>query len=114
MDLLREMAFKQHIKDSRSIIWKCGHNSGTGIFFNHVSDDMDEILGNLSQEVHSIILVPLLQESELLGVLVLQNKVGSDYLTDTDFNMAKSFSNFAASNSSFRLIASRHFAAASS
>jgi len=96
MDLLREMAFKQHIKDSRSIIWKCGHNSGTGIFFNHVSDDMDEILGNLSQEVHSIILVPLLQESELLGVLVLQNKVGSDYLTDTDFNMAKSFSNFAA------------------
>ncbi|MCL2260050.1 MAG: SpoIIE family protein phosphatase [Fibromonadales bacterium] len=96
MDLLREMAFKQHIKDSRSMIWKCGHNSGAGAFFNHVSDDMDELFGNLSQEIHSIILIPLLQESELLGVLVLQNKIGSDYLSEADFNMAKSFSNFAA------------------
>jgi len=96
VDLLREMAFKQHIKDERSVIWKCGHNNGNGVFFNHVSDDMDEILGNLSQEVHSIILIPLLQESDLLGVLVLQNKVGSDYLTEADFNMARSFSSFAA------------------
>jgi len=96
IDLLKEMAFKQHIKDSRSMIWKCGHNSGAGAFFNHVSDDMDELFGNLSQEVHSIILLPLLQESELLGVLVLQNKVGSDYLTESDFNTARSFSNFAA------------------
>jgi serine phosphatase RsbU (regulator of sigma subunit) len=37
-----------------------------------------------------------LQESELLGVLVLENKIGSDYLTEMDFSMARSFSNFAA------------------
>ncbi len=96
VDLLREMAFKQHIKDDKSIIWKCGHGDGSGIFLSHSSDDMEAIFGNLSQEMHSIILIPLLQESELLGVLVLENKVGSDYLTETDFNMAKNFANFAA------------------
>jgi len=57
---------------------------------------MDVIFGNLSQEVRSIILIPLLQEFELLGVLVLENKIGSDYLTEADFNMARSFANFAA------------------
>jgi len=96
VDLLREMAFKQHIKDDKSIIWKCGYGDGSGLFYSHSSDDMEAIFGNLSQEVHSIILIPLLQESELLGVLVLENKVGSDYLTETDFNMAKNFANFAA------------------
>jgi len=96
MDLLREMASKQHIKDDKSIIWKCGHGDGSGLFFSHSSDDMEAIFGNLSQEVHSIILIPLLQESELLGVLVLENKVGSDYLTEADFNIARNFSNFAA------------------
>ncbi|MCL2283312.1 MAG: SpoIIE family protein phosphatase [Fibromonadales bacterium] len=95
-DLLREMSFKQHIKDSNSIIWKCGHGSRTGVFFNHVTDNLEEIIGKLFQEVHSIILIPLLQESELLGVLVLQNKIGSDHLTETDFNIAKSFANYAA------------------
>jgi serine phosphatase RsbU (regulator of sigma subunit) len=95
-DLLREMAFKQHIRDYRSIIWKCGHGSGTGVLLNHATDDMDVVLGNLSQEVHSLILIPLLQDSDLLGVLILENKVGSDYLTETDFNMAKNFANFAA------------------
>ncbi|MCL2102130.1 MAG: SpoIIE family protein phosphatase [Fibromonadales bacterium] len=95
-DLLREMAFKQQIKDQKSMIWKCGHG-GTGIHLSHSSDNMEEIFGNLSQEMHSIILIPLLQESELLGVLVLQNKKGgSDYLTEADFNVAKAFSNFAA------------------
>jgi serine phosphatase RsbU (regulator of sigma subunit) len=95
VDLLREMAFRQHIRDNRSIIWKCGHD-GKSIFLSHSSDNMEAIFGNLSQEVHSIIFIPLLQESELLGVLALENKVGSDYLTETDFNMAKSFANFAA------------------
>jgi len=96
-DLLLEMAYKQHIRDDKSIIWRCGHSSSkTGVLLDHSSDDMDVIFGNLSQEIHSIILIPLLQESELLGVLVLENKSGSDYLTETDFNMAKSFSNFAA------------------
>ena len=94
-DLLREVAFKQHIRDNRSVIWKCGHNNGNGILLSHFSDDMDAIFGNLSQEVHSIILIPLLQETDLLGVLVLENKIGSDYLTETDFNIAKSFANFA-------------------
>ena len=96
LDLLYEITFKQHIKDDRSIIWKCGHDSKNGIFLNHSSDDMKVIFGNLSQEVRSIILIPLFQESVLLGVLVLQNKLGSDYLTETDFNMARSFANFAA------------------
>ncbi len=95
-DLLLEMAYKQHIKDDKSIIWRCGHGSKTGLLLNHSSDDMDVIFGNLSQEIHSIILIPLLQESELLGVLVLENKSGSDYLTETDFNIARSFANFAA------------------
>jgi len=98
VDLLREITFKQHIRDERSIIWKCGHDSDNknGIFLNHSSDEMNTILGNLSQEVRSIMLIPLFQESVLLGVLVLQNKLGNDYLTETDFNIAKSFSNFAA------------------
>jgi serine phosphatase RsbU (regulator of sigma subunit) len=95
-DLLLEMAFKQHIKDDKSMIWKCGHGSKTGMFLNHISDDMDLIFGNLSQEIHSIILIPLLQESELLGVLVLENKSGSDYLAEADFNIARNFANFAA------------------
>jgi len=95
-DLLLEMAFKQHIRDDKSMIWRCGHSGKTGVLLNHSSDDMDVIFGNLSQEIHSIILIPLLQEFELLGVLVLQNKFGSDYLTETDFNMARSFANFAA------------------
>jgi serine phosphatase RsbU (regulator of sigma subunit) len=95
-DLLLEMAFRQHIKDYRSIIWKCGHDNKAGILLNHFSDDMDVIFGNLSQEIHSIILLPLFQESELLGVLVLENKLGNDYLAETDLNMAKSFASFAA------------------
>jgi serine phosphatase RsbU (regulator of sigma subunit) len=96
-DLLREMAFKQHVRDYRSIIWKCGHNENKqGVLLNHATDDMDVVLGNLSQEVHSLILIPLLQDSDLLGVIILENKVGSDYLTETDFNMAKNFANFAA------------------
>jgi serine phosphatase RsbU (regulator of sigma subunit) len=93
VDLLREITFKQHIKDDRTIIWKCGHSSKIGILLNHSSDNIE---GNLSQEVHSIIMIPLLQESVLLGVLILENKLGSDYLTETDFNMARSFANFAA------------------
>jgi serine phosphatase RsbU (regulator of sigma subunit) len=96
VDLLHEMTFKQHIRDDRSIIWKCGHSSKNGIFLNHSFGDMKVIFGNLSQEVRSIILIPLFQESALLGVLVLQNKLSSDYLTETDFNMARSFANFAA------------------
>jgi serine phosphatase RsbU (regulator of sigma subunit) len=96
VDLLQEMAFKQYIEDDKSLIWECGHSKDAGIFLSHSSDNMREIFGNLSQELHSIMLIPLLQETELLGVLVLENKVGSDYLTEVDFNMAKSFSNFAA------------------
>jgi len=98
VDLLREITFKQHVRDDRSIIWKCGHDKSNkiGLFLNHSFNDMKVILGNLSQEVRSIILIPLFQESVLLGVLVLQNKLGNDYLTETDFNMARSFSNFAA------------------
>ncbi|MDR2999803.1 MAG: SpoIIE family protein phosphatase [Fibromonadaceae bacterium] len=95
MDLLREIAFKQQIRDQKSMIWKCGHG-GAGIHLSHSSDNMEEIFGNLSQEMHSIILIPLLQESELLGVLVLQNKKDNDYLTEADFNVAKAFANFAA------------------
>jgi serine phosphatase RsbU (regulator of sigma subunit) len=96
-DLLKEMAFKQHIKDYKSLVWKCGHSEDRqGMLLNHTTDDMDAMLGNLSQEVHSIILLPLLQDSDLLGVLILENKVGSDYLTEADFNMARNFANFAA------------------
>ncbi|MDR2582185.1 MAG: SpoIIE family protein phosphatase [Fibromonadaceae bacterium] len=94
-DLLLEMAYKHHIKDERSLVWKCGHNS-SGVLLSHSTDNMEAILGNLSQEVHSIILVPLLQETDLLGVLVLENKIGLDYLTESDFNMARNFANFAA------------------
>lgn len=94
-DLLREMAFKQKIKEDKSIIWKCGHNKES-IFLSHSTDNMEELLGNLYKEVHSIILIPLLQDTELLGVLVVENKVGKNYLTESDFNVAKSFSNFAA------------------
>ena len=95
-DLLLEMAYRHHIKDERSLIWKCGHNSSGGVLLSHSTDNMEAILGNLSQEVHSIILVPLMQEADLLGVLVLENKIGLDYLTEADFNMARSFANFAA------------------
>ncbi|GBU25598.1 serine phosphatase RsbU [Fibrobacteria bacterium R8-3-H12] len=95
VDLLLEMAYRHNIKDERALIWKCGHNS-SGMLLSHATDNMETILGNLSQEVHSIILVPLLQEAELLGVLVLENKIGLDYLTETDFNMARNFANFAA------------------
>jgi len=94
-DLLLEIAYKHHIKDERSLIWKYGRN-GSGVLLSHSTDNMESILGNLSQEVHSIILVPLLQETDLLGVLVLENKIGLDYLTETDFNMARNFANFAA------------------
>jgi len=94
-DLLLEMAYKYHIKDERSLIWRCGHNN-SGMLFSHSTDNMETMLGNLSQEVHSIIFVPLLQETDLLGVLVLENKIGFDYLTETDFNMARNFANFAA------------------
>jgi len=95
-DLLREMAFKQYIKDYKSIIWKCAHSEKQGMLLSHSTDDMDALLGNLSQEVHSLILLPLLQDTDILGVLVLENKVGRDYLTESDFNMAKNFANFAA------------------
>jgi len=94
-DLLRELTLKQQIKDPKSVIWKCGHNNSAGTFFNSYLNKMEDILGKLSQEINSIILVPLLQEEELLGVLVLENKTGGDYLTETDFKMAKNFSNFA-------------------
>jgi len=94
-DLLLEMAYRYLIKDEKSLIWKCGHNN-SGNLLSHSTDNMEAILGDLSQEVHSIILVPLLQETELLGVLVLENKIGLDYLTETDFNMARNFANFAA------------------
>jgi len=94
-DLLLEMAYKHNIKNERSLIWKYGHNS-SGVLLSHSTDNMEAILGNLSQEVHSIILVPLFQESDLLGVLVLENKIGLDYLTETDFNIARNFANFAA------------------
>jgi len=107
-DLLLEMAYKHNIRDEKSLIWKCGHNS-SGVLLSHSTDNMEAILGNLSQEVHSIILVPLLQEADLLGVLVLENKIGLDYLTETDFNMARNFANFAAIilNTS-RVAAQRH------
>jgi serine phosphatase RsbU (regulator of sigma subunit) len=94
-DLLRELTLKQKIKDPKSIIWKCGNNSGNGIFFNSSQHNMEQIFGKLSQELNSIILVPLVQEDELLGVLVLENKVGGDYLTEADFIMAQNLSNFA-------------------
>jgi len=94
-DLLLEMAYIHHIKDEKSLIWKCGHNNSS-VLLSHSTDNMAALLGNLSQEVHSIILVPLLQEADLLGVLVLENKIGLDYLTETDFNMARNFANFAA------------------
>jgi len=94
-DLLLEMSYRHNIRDEKSLIWRCGHNN-SGMLLSHSTDNMESILGHLSQEVHSIILVPLLQETDLLGVLVLENKIGLDYLTETDFNMARNFANFAA------------------
>ena len=94
-DLLLEMAYRHHIKDEKSLIWRCGHNNN-GMLLSHSTDSMESILGHLSQEVHSIIFVPLMQETDILGVLVLENKIGLDYLTETDFNMARNFANFAA------------------
>ncbi|MDR0516216.1 MAG: SpoIIE family protein phosphatase [Fibromonadaceae bacterium] len=94
-DLLRELTLKQQIRDPESVIWKCGHNNSAGAFFNNSQHNMEKIFGKLSQEISSIILIPLLQEDELLGVLSLENKKIGDYLTETDFNIAKNFSNFA-------------------
>jgi hypothetical protein len=94
-DLLREITLRQQIKDPESVIWKCGHNNSSGTFFNNSQHNMEKIFGKLSQEINSIILIPLLQEEELLGVLVLENKTGGDYLTEMDFKIAKNFSNFA-------------------
>jgi serine phosphatase RsbU (regulator of sigma subunit) len=94
-DLLRELTLKQQIKDPESVIWKCGHNNSSGTFFNSSQHNMEKIFGKLSQEINSIILIPLLQEDDLLGVLVLENKMGGEYLTEVDFKIAKNFSNFA-------------------
>jgi serine phosphatase RsbU (regulator of sigma subunit) len=95
VEALREIAFSQDITDKYNIVWVCGM-SREGAHIPYASQDNRILsLGSRAANIQTLILEPLVFDKELLGVLVIENKLYERYFTESDAYLVRNFSHYA-------------------
>ena len=95
VEALREIAFSQDISDKESVVWICGM-SREGIHIPYASQDKRILsLGSRAANIQTLILEPLVFDKDLLGVLVIENKLYERYFSDSDAYLVRNFSHYA-------------------
>ena len=94
-EALREIAFAQQISESENVIWQCGI-SRTGELIRFASSDERILsLGSRAANIRTLILEPLTFNKQLLGVLVVENKLYEHYFDDSDYYLVQNFAHYA-------------------
>ena len=95
VETLKEIAFSQNISDCDNIIWECGM-SRIGTYVPFASQDGRILsLGSRAANIRSLILEPLNFDQQLLGVLVVENKLYERYFTESDYYLVQNFAHYA-------------------
>jgi hypothetical protein len=95
VEALREIAFSQDIVESSNIVWECGmKRQGFHVPFA-AQDERILSLGSRAANIQTLILEPLVFDQDLLGVLVVENKLYERYFTESDAYLVRNFSHYA-------------------
>ncbi len=95
VEALKEIALSQNISDRDNIVWECGM-SRIGTFVPFASQDGRILsLGSRAANIRSLILEPLNFDQQLLGVLVVENKLYERYFTESDYYLVQNFAHYA-------------------
>ncbi|MCK9182834.1 MAG: SpoIIE family protein phosphatase [Fibrobacteraceae bacterium] len=95
VDALKEIALSGDIDDRTNIVWECGM-SRMGIHVPYASQDGRILsLGSRAANIRTLILEPLYFDQELLGVLVVENKLYERYFTESDAYLVRNFAHYA-------------------
>lgn len=95
VDALREIAFSQDIVETTNIVWECGvKRQGFHVPFAS-QDERILSLGSRAANIQTLILEPLVFDQDLLGVLVVENKLYERYFTESDAYLVRNFSHYA-------------------
>jgi len=94
-EVLRDIALQQVVTDTESLIWECGHGR-KGLHLRYASMDPRVAgLGSRASNIQTLILEPLVLDKQLLGVLVVENKLYERYFTASDAFLVRNFSHHA-------------------
>lgn len=92
---LHELVRSQDVTDSDNLIWECGQLRKP-IHLPYASQDPRvQKIGTRGNNIHTLVLVPLLLDQELLGVLVLENKHYERYFSESDAYLVYTFAHYA-------------------
>ena len=91
---LHELVMSIVISTPDNLVWECGHGHKP-IHLPYASQDLRIQKLGRDNNIQSLILTPLMLEHELLGVLVLQNKLYERYFTESDAYLAYTFAHYA-------------------
>ena len=95
IEQLHKMIKTQVITEENNLIWQCGHGKKP-IYIPYASlDERIITLGDRQHNIQSLVLSPLVLENDLLGVLVLQNKLYERYISESDFYLSHTFAHYA-------------------
>ncbi len=91
---LQEIALSQKISDPDNLIWECGMNR-QGIFIPYAAQDVRvSSLGSRASNIKTLLLEPLVFGKELLGVVVLENKLQERYFLQSDVYLLRNTSHY--------------------
>jgi len=94
-EVLRDIALQRVVCDRESLVWECGH-SRKGLHLRYASQDPRVIrLGSRAGNIQTLILEPLVLDQQLLGVLIVENKLYERYFTTSDAFLVRNFSHHA-------------------
>ncbi|WP_095880201.1 GAF domain-containing SpoIIE family protein phosphatase [Fibrobacter sp. UWS1] len=95
VEALREIALAQNITEPDNIIWTCGM-SQTGAFIPYANQDSRILsLESRAANIRSVIVEPLNFNQQLLGVLVVENKLYERYFSESDYYLVQNFAHYA-------------------
>ncbi|MDR1760093.1 MAG: SpoIIE family protein phosphatase [Fibrobacter sp.] len=91
---LHEIALSQKISEPDNLIWECGA-SRQGVFIPYAAqDERVSSLGGRASNIKTLLLEPLVFGKELLGVVVLENKLQERYFSQTDVYLLRNSSHY--------------------
>lgn len=94
-EVLHEIALQQVVTDHSSLVWECGHGR-KGLHLRYASQDPRVVrLGTRAANIQTLILEPLVLDQQLLGVLVIENKLYERYFSVSDAYLVRNFSHHA-------------------
>ena len=95
VETLKEIALSQNISEHDNIVWECGM-SRIGTYVPFASQDGRILsLGSRAANIRSLILEPLNFNQQLLGVLVVENKLYERYFSESDYYLVQNFAHYA-------------------